>query len=182
VRIGLDGTPLGYERLLDTPIAVVGGVQAFARPGGLMTVASMWQIIDDAYVSGVYMVGMDTALAPVSQHLMEGQSLWLQATAQYPDGSTLLAIQFSGLLELGPLGVGVQGGTYGSAITAVNDEGDARWAEVIYPTSYVEVPSIAAATDGSVYVAALVDPGTVLDGEVFDGSVFDGVVLAKLRP
>jgi hypothetical protein len=177
VRMGLDGSPLGYRPLTETPPVSTGEVRAFARPGGLMAVVSVVQYIDERYFSGLLMVGMDTALEPTSQHLVEGAGVWLRAAALHSDGSTLLSAEFSGLVELGTLGVGVPGSTGGALVTALDDLGEARWVEVLYAESYVDIGSVAAASDGAVYLT-----GDPYDGGTLDGVAMEGPFVAKLRP
>lgn len=177
VRIGLDGSPLGYLRMSETDPAAAGQVRVFARPGGLMAVASVWTQIGGINAASLLLLGMDDALGPLSRGFVSGQNVWLQAAATQLDGTLVIGSQFSGLLELGPIGVGVQGGTYGSVIAAVDEAGQARWAEVVYSNSYAEIAALAVGSDGAVYFVADVQDG----GVIADVAVF-GTVVGKLRP
>jgi len=174
VRIGLDGTPLGYTRLLETPPFTSYDAQAFVRPGGVLVSTTISQLDDGTQTTGALLVALDEALQPVSQRFL-GNSTWVRSLAPYPDGTTLMAVDFSGLLELGPIGVGVNG----PAVAVVDDEGDGRWAEVLYAAqSNTDVSSVAAAPDGAVLVAGLVGEG----GGVLAGGAVNGSFVAKLRP
>ena len=85
-----------------------------------------------------------------------------------------MTLDFAGLLELGPIGVGVNG----PAIAVVDDEGRGRWAEVLYAEQSNDLSSAAAAPDGAVLVA-----GSVIDGSaVLAGAEVHGTFVAKLRP
>ncbi len=177
VRMALDGTPLGYQRLTQGVPWAVGAVQVFARPGGLMTISNVGTTIDGLSQAGLLMVGFDTAFDPISSSFVVGQNIGLQAAALHPDGTTVFATRFTGLLELGPIGVGVQGGVYGTAFAAVDDAGNARWAEVLYSNTYTEAPAVTAAPDGAVYFLA-----DVYSGAVIDEVSVNGMIVGKLRP
>lgn len=171
VHIGLDGAPLGYRRLIDPLPLGTYDIQAFPRPGGVLAAATVTQESEGS-ATGVLLVALDEAFQPLSQRFL-GDDTWLRAIAPYPDGTTLLSVDFSGLLELGPLGVGVDG----PAIAVVDDEGHARWAEVLYSQSPHTITSTAVAPDGAVLVA-----GYASDGGVLAGVAVTGSFVAKLRP
>jgi hypothetical protein len=170
VRIGLDGTPLGYERLLDPPPPTYD-VRAIARPGGLWAAATV--SLEEHPSPGGLLMGRDEALAPVSQSFL-GPSTWLRSLAPHPDGTAILVVEFSGLLELGPIGVGLDG----PAVAVVDDEGHGRWAEVLHADSGGFITWAAATPDGAVLVAGSVSE---LGGQLASG-VVRGAFVAKLRP
>lgn len=171
VHIGLDGTPLGYRRLIDPLPSSTYDIQAFPRPGGVLAAATVTQE-SEGFATGVLLVALDEEFQPLSQHFL-GDDTWLRAIAPYPDGTTVLSLDFSGLLALGPLGVGVDG----PAIAVVDDEGRARWAEVLYSESPHTITSMAVAPDGAVLVG-----GYASDGGVLAGVAVTGSFVAKLRP
>ncbi len=156
VHIDLDGTPLGYRRLIDPLPLGTYDIQAFPRPGGVLAAATVTQESEGS-ATGVLLVALDEAFQPLSQRFL-GDDTWLRAIAPYPDGTTLLSVDFSGLLELGPLGVGVDG----PAIAVGDDEGRARWAEVLYAQSPHTITATAVAPDGAVLVAGYASDGGVL--------------------
>lgn len=175
VRIGLDGTPLDHRRVLDPRAFVTYHLQAFARPGGLMTAATVIQADPEGgegNVDGVLLTALDEALEPVSQRFL-GRDTWLNGIAPYPDGTTLLNVGFSNVLELGQLGVGQSG----NAIALVDDQGNARWAEMLYASGSHRISSVCAAPDGSVLVV-----GEALKGAVLADVYVSGYFVAKLRP
>jgi hypothetical protein len=175
VRIGLDGTPRGHQRLLDPRALVTYEVRAFGRPGGLVTAATVLQLDPEGGAGaglGVLLTALDDALTPVSQHFL-GRDTWLNGIAPYPGGTTLLTVDFANVLELGQLGVG-EGG---SVLALVDDQGHARWAEVLYALGGHQLSSAAAAPAGAVYVV-----GRAIEGGVLAGSYVSGPFVAKLRP
>lgn len=173
VRIGLDGTPLGYQRLLDPLPLTTYDVRAFARPGGALVATTVSQLQDGVQDTGALLVALDATLEPVSQQFL-GDATWVRSVAPYPDGTTLMAVDFAGLLELGPIGVGVNG----PAVAVVDDEGRGRWAEVLHAEQGHDLTGAAAAPDGAVLVA-----GSVFDGGgVLAGGEVSGSFVAKLRP
>lgn len=172
VRIGLDGTPLGYQRLLD-PLSPTYDVRAIARPGGLLAAAAVTLEEYQAQGAGVLLMGRDEALAPLSQSFL-GPSTWLRSLTPYPDGTALVAVEFSGLLELGPIGVGLDG----PAVAVVDDEGRGRWAEMLHAEYGSFITWAAATPEGSVMVTGSVSEG---DGLLAGGAVH-GTFVAKLRP
>lgn len=172
-RIGLDGTALGHQPLLDPAPIYTYDLRAFARPGGVLAMATVVQEEDGLEVTGTLVATLDEALAPVSQRFL-GASTWVRSSEPYPDGTTLVAVDFSGLLELGPIGVGGNG----SAVAVIDDEGNGRWAELLYAQQSSDLAWAAAAPDGAVLVGGYVDP----PGGVLAGGAVEGGFVAKLRP
>jgi hypothetical protein len=172
VRIGLDGTPLGHQPILDPAPLYTYELRAFARPGGALAVATVVQEEDGSEVIGT-LVALDEALAPASQRFL-GTDTWVRSSAPYPDGTTLVTVDFSGLLELGPIGVGGNG----PAVAAIDDEGHGRWAELLHTQQSGDLAWAAAASDGAVLVGGYVDP----PGGVLAGGTVEGGFVAKLRP
>lgn len=173
VRIGLDGTPLGYQRLVDPAPIYTYELRAYGRPGGAVAMAAIVHEEDGDQVSGSLMVVLDEAFAPVSQRFL-GAGTWVSSIAPHPDGSTLVTVDFPQLLDLGPIGVGGDG----PAIASIDDEGHGRWAELLHSQQNTNLAGIAAASDGAVLVGGHASsPGGVLAGGVVDGGF-----VAKLWP
>lgn len=172
VHIGLDGTPLGFEPLLDPPPPTYD-VRAIARPGGLFAAAAVWSDDDHDQGTGVLLMARDETLAPVSQSFL-GSGTWLRSITPHPDGTSVLTVEFSGLLELGPIGVGLDG----PAVAVVDDEGRGRWAEILYAEYGSFITWAAAAPDGAVLVTGSVSEG----GGFLAGGEVSGAFVAKLRP
>lgn len=172
VRIGLDGTPLGYEPLLDPPPPSYD-VRAVARPGGLSAAVAVWLDDDHDQGSGILLTARDETLAPVSESFL-GSGTWLRSITPHPDGTMVLAVEFSGLLELGPIGVGIDG----PAVAVVDDEGRGRWAEILHAEYGSFITWAAAAPDGAVLVTGSVSEG----GGFLAGGEVSGAFVAKLRP
>jgi hypothetical protein len=173
VRIGLDGTPLGHRPLVEpTPLAAYD-TEAFTRSRGLVVLTTMTREQEGSYETAVAMVTLDAALDPVSQTFL-GDDTWLQGAAPYPDGTTVVGMEFSGLLELGPIGVGGMGG---SVVAVVDDAGQARWVEVLHSDQAAQLRSVSTTSDGGVIVVGWVDGVAVLAGVVVEGPF-----VAKLRP
>lgn len=172
VRIGLDGTPLGYERLVDPRIPTYD-VRAIARPGGLLAGAAVTLPEQASQSSGILLLARDEGLAPLSQRSL-GPSTWLRSMTPHPDGTTILAIEFSGLLELGPIGVGLDG----PAVAVVDDEGRGRWAEMLHAEFGSFITWAAATPEGAVLVSGSVSEG----GGLLAGGAVSGAFVAKLQP
>lgn len=178
MRLGPDGSPRGYVRLPEEPPLSLGSVRVLRRPGGLMTAFSM--VAPDelgSYARQVLLVGMDPELRTVSEHRV-GRDVHFVDAAMAPDGSTVLTVEFSGILDLGALGPGGPLNHLVSAVAAVDEQGEGRWAEVLYTDASAVLPSVAVAPDGAV----------VLCGETFGneaslaGTTVQGSFLAMLRP
>lgn len=119
---------------------------------------------------------LDSSLALVDETLI-GEEAWSMEVASAPDGSTVLGIEFSEQIELGPIGASLPNFNPGVAIAAVDDAGDGRWLELLYGQDSVGVRSLAVGPQGEVWVAANVDGGAL-----FGGDVVSGWFLALLRP
>ncbi len=173
LRIGLDGTPLEARRLLDPLPYDAYDVQTFSRPGGLVVASTITELSEEGFTTGVLLQALDEAFAVQSQRFV-APNVWLHDIGPYPGGATLLSVDFSGLLSLGQLGVG----TEGPAIAVVDDDGNARWAEVLHASTSRSITSTTATPDGAVLVAGESTQGAVLAGVALEGGAF----VAKLRP
>jgi hypothetical protein len=174
VRIGLDGTPLGHQPILDPAPIYTYELRAFGRPAGALVMATVaYEQEDGNEVNGTLMVALDDALAPVSQSFL-GPGTWVRSIGPHPDGTTVVTVDFSELLELGPIGVGGNG----PAVAEIDDQGQGRWAELLHSEQSGDITWAAAASDGAALVGGYVDP----PGGVLAGGVVDGGFVAKLRP
>lgn len=177
-RIGLDGSVLDYTRVPEVAPLSIGAVEVMARPQGLMTAVSVADYDEQGYYEwNAMLTALDPMLQPLSEHRV-GQTVSLRGAVAYPNGATVLNLEFSGTLELGPLGPGVPDYLQAPAIAAVDDLGQGRWVEVLYSMGSTEITTIAAAPDGTVVLGGIAYD----DAASLAGTTVQGPFLAMLRP
>ncbi|MCA9708887.1 MAG: hypothetical protein KDK70_23785 [Myxococcales bacterium] len=173
VRLSTDGTPLGSGRITEVPPFANGLVHLHARTDGWMTVTGQLVLTQMGYRSHLLLAGLDAALVPRSASLV-GTDVLLTAADAYGPGTTLLALEFSGQLMLGPLGAIAT--SFGQAIAVVDDQGQAQWLELLLSAEYGELRAVATAPDGAVIVT-----GEVQGLASLAGHAIVGPFIAKLR-
>ena len=177
-RLDVDGSVIDHRLVPEALPLSIDTVDLVAHPGGLVVAASVIDVHEQlGYAWQAMRVTLDPALQPLTEHRF-GQDARVRAMAVDAAGNTVLGMEFSGVLELGAVGVGVPSYQQTSAVAAVDDDGHARWVEVLYTTAATDVPTLAVAPDDAV----------VLGGYAFGngtsvlGVELEGPFVAKLQP
>lgn len=145
----------------------VGNLELYPRADGSVLLAA--NVFGSGVGQTVLLQAYDGTL-----ELLEAPALptntWMVGAGPAPDGTTVLGIEFSQQLELGPIGVGLPSFTPGVAIASVDAEGDGRWIELLYGPGGVSFGGLAVGPGGEVLVAGFLDGVAVLGGEAVGGS------------
>lgn len=175
IRMDHEGNPQALVRVPDVGTSWVGRVRTMARPQGPIVVASVHA--QDTGHANVMLAAFDDALELQSEHWV-GQDAYLGNAGALPDGSTVFDVEFASNLELGPLGVTGFEYQWLPALAAVDDDGNARWVEVLYSQSYIEIFRMAPTPDGAIVLSGL----AYEEGASLGGGTLQGSFLARLRP
>lgn len=178
LRLGTDGTIRGYDTLSDLPAYISGGqIHVHGRPDGDVVTASGVFVSNDFETRPHILFTRSDGVTPPVQTQLIGENVVLRAVARYPPGGVALGIDFNGQLRLGDLGISAPSFAPGQAVTVVDDQGQARWVELLGTDDYAQLRAVAASPDGAVFVAADVE-GLAS----FVGQTVVEPFIAKLRP
>ncbi|MEM9457022.1 MAG: hypothetical protein AAGF11_22785 [Myxococcota bacterium] len=177
-RLGTDGAVRGYDTLSELPAYISGGrIHVHSRSDGEVTTASGVFVAGDSGTRPHILVTRSDGVAPPVQTQLIGENVVIRAVDRDPPGGIVLGIDFSGQLRLGDMGISAPLFSSGQAVTVVDDQGQARWVELLGTEDYADLRAVAASSDGAVFVAADIE-GLAS----FAGHTVVEPFIAKLRP
>ncbi len=157
LRLNAQGELVDHQLLGEEGVDVVndqGWFRLLEGPdGGLTVAANLYEIVDGAFVNNTQLVRLNAALEVIDRQRLAGTAL-LRDVARHPDGSTLLAAEFSGVLDLGTITVATLDFQSAMLLAALDMAGGARWAETFGtndPSAWIF--AIAVDPQGAVFVA-----------------------------